>query len=473
METFAMTYDLAVIGGGSAGLSVAAAAAQFGQKVVLFEKGEMGGDCLNTGCVPSKSLLAAAKAAHVQRSSQSLGIDPVEPKVNYAKVMARVQRVIETIAPIDSQERFEGLGVDVVRAQARFTGQRSLAADGKSYDARRIVIATGSRAAIPPIPGLSGVPYFTNETLFRNRTLPKHLIIIGGGPIGLEMAQAHRRLGSAVTVLEASTPLAKDDPELSQIVVKALEEEGVVFCFPVSISAVSSNRTGVSLKLSDGTSIAGSHILVAAGRTPNIEGLDLQAAGIEHGKHGVKVDGGLRSTNSFVYAAGDIAGGLQFTHVAGYHAGLIIRNALFRLPVKNRTDIIPWVTYTDPELAHVGLHEAEARVLHGKAVRVLRWPFGENDRAQAEGKIKGLVKIIVGRRGRVLGAEIVGAGAGELIATWALAITQKLPVSSMANLVLPYPTFNEAGKRAATNYYAGLAKNRWVRRMVGILKLLG
>lgn len=468
-----MIFDIAVIGGGSAGLSIAAAAAQFGEKIVLFEKSEMGGDCLNSGCIPSKSLIAAAKAAHAQRSSSPYGVTAVDPQVDYAKVMAYVESVIATIAPLDSQERFEGLGVTVVRAPARFIGKRTLQAGGKTYEARRIVIATGSRAGIPPIPGLADVPYFTNETIFKNRVMPKHLIIIGGGPIGMEMAQAHKRLGCDVTVLDGAVPLAKDDPELTAIVIEALRAEGVIIYELTAIAGVKKAKTGVSIELKDGTVIAGSHLLVAAGRVPNIENLNLDAAGIEYSKKGVTVDSSLRTTNRFVYAAGDVAGGLQFTHVAGYHAGLIIRNAMFRLPVKNRTDIIPWVTYADPELAHIGLTEADARKIHGDRVKVLRWHFKENDRAQAEGKTKGLVKIVLGKGGRILGASIVGTGAGELIAPWILAITQKLKISAFANMVLPYPTMNEAGKRAAITNYAGLAQKPLVRRVLGILKLLG
>ncbi len=468
-----MIYDFAIIGGGSAGLSLAAAAAQFGEKVVLFEKGEMGGDCLNFGCIPSKSLIAAAKAAYAQRSSAPYGIAAVDPKVNYAKVMAYVESVIAAIAPHDSQERFEKLGVTVVRGPARFTGARSLEADGKTYQARKIVIATGSRARVPPIPGLKDVAYLTNETIFKNRVMPKHLIVIGGGPIGMEMAQAHRRLGCAVTVLEAFQPLAKDDPELTAVVLDSLRAEGIDIRVPVEITEIKSNKTTIKVTLKNGDIISGSHILLASGRVPNIETLNLEAAGIAYTKRGITVDRGLRSSNRNVYAAGDVAGGLQFTHVAGYHAGLIIRNAMFRLPVKNRTDIIPWVTYTDPELAHVGLNEIEAIEKHGNKIKVLRWAFKGNDRAQAEGKTKGLVKIITGRDGRILGASIVGAGAGELIAPWVLAVTHGLKISAFANMVLPYPTFSEAGKRAAITNYAGLVQKPWLRRVLGILKLLG
>jgi pyruvate/2-oxoglutarate dehydrogenase complex dihydrolipoamide dehydrogenase (E3) component len=472
METRKMKYDFAVIGGGSAGLSLAAAAAQFGERIVLFEKGEMGGDCLNYGCVPSKALIAASKAAHAQRSSTPFGIAAIDPKVTYAKVMAHVERVISTIAPLDSQERFEGLGVTVVRAAARFTGARTLEANGKTYEARRIVIATGSRAGLPPIPGLKDAPYLTNETIFKNRVLPKHLIIIGGGPIGMEMAQAHRRLGCNVTVLEAFQPLSKDDPELTSIVLDTLKDEGVVIRGNVAIAEVKSNKSSISIILKDGEVIKGTHLLVAAGRVPNIENLNLETANIAYTNRGITVDQSLRSSNRIVYAAGDVAGGLQFTHVANYHAGLIIRNAMFRLPIKNRTDIIPWVTYTDPELAHVGLTEADAKKRNGD-VKVLRWHFKENDRAQADGKTKGLVKVIIGKRGRILGASIVGQSAGELIAPWVLAITQNLKISAFASMVLPYPTLNEASKRAAITNYAGLAQKPLLRRALGILKWLG
>ena len=468
-----MIYDFAIIGGGSAGLSLAAAAAQFGEKVVLFEKGDMGGDCLNSGCIPSKSLIAAAKHAHAQRSSAPYGVAALEPKVDYAKVMAHVESVIATIAPHDSQERFEKLGVTVVRAPAQFISARSLSAAGETYEARKIVIATGSRAGVPAIAGLKDVPYLTNETIFKNRVMPAHLIVIGGGPIGMEMAQAHRRLGCKVTVLEAFQPLAKDDPELASIVLDALRSEGIDIRAQVAIAEVKSADKLIQVILKEGEVIEGTHLLVAAGRIPNLEGLNLEAGGVESTKRGITVDASLRSSNRNVYAAGDVAGGLQFTHVAGYHAGLIIRNAMFRLPVKNRTDIIPWVTYTDPELAHVGLTEAEAKKLHGDAIKVLRWTFKENDRAQAEGKTKGLVKIIVAKKGIIIGASIVGAGAGELIAPWVLAVTNRMKISAFANVVLPYPTLSEAGKRAAITNYAGIAQKPLLRRVLGFLKLLG
>ncbi len=468
-----MKFDIAVIGGGSAGLSIAAAAAQFGEKIVLFEKGEMGGDCLNYGCVPSKSLIAASKAAHAQRSSAVFGVAAVEPEVDFAKVMDYVQSVISAIAPLDSQERFEKLGVRVVRAPAKFINANEIEADGKTYTARKFVIATGSRAGVPPIPGLKDVPFFTNESVFKNRVLPKHLIVVGGGPIGVELAQAHRRLGSQVTVLEAFQPLAKDDPELTSIVLDALKKDGIDIRPQVAIAEIKKSKSGIDVVLKDGAVVSGSHLLVAAGRIPNIESLNLEAAGVEYTKRGVTVDQGLRTTNRKIYAAGDVAGGLQFTHVAGYHAGLIIRNALFKLPVKNRSDIIPWVTYTDPELAHVGMTEEEARKTLGDSAKILRWHFADNDRAQAESKTKGMIKVVLGKKGRVIGASIVGPQAGELIAPWVLAISQGLKISAFANVVLPYPTLSEVGKRAAITNYAGLAQKPWLRRALGFLKMLG
>jgi pyruvate/2-oxoglutarate dehydrogenase complex dihydrolipoamide dehydrogenase (E3) component len=468
-----MTYDFAVIGAGSGGLSIAAAAAQFGRKVVLFEKGKMGGDCLNYGCVPSKALIAAAKRAHVAATSSAYGIIARDVRVDFTKVMAHVQGAIAAIAPHDSVERFEGLGVKVVAHQARFIDARTIEAGGERFKAKRIVIATGSSPAVPPIPGLASVPYFTNETIFENRLLPKHLIVIGGGPIGMEMAQAHRRLGSEVSVIEAFEPLGRDDPELTRIVIEAMMAEGIAIHGRTKVTSVEKSGLGLAVNTDAYGAIQGSHILVAAGRKPNLDGLDLAAAGIAATDKGITVDRGLKTSQHHVYAVGDAAGGLQFTHVAGYHAGLVIRNALFKLPVSNRTDIIPRVTFTDPEIASVGLSEMDARKTHGEAIKVLRAPFGGNDRAQAEAETMGLVKAIVGRSGVILGAHIVGAQAGELIQPWVLAFAQKLKIKALAEMVAPYPTRGEASKRAATSNFADLAANPYLRKAINILDLLG
>ena len=448
-----LTPDVCIVGGGSAGLVVASGAAQLGLSVVLVERAEMGGDCLNFGCVPSKALIAAAHAAQAQRSGAAFGIAPVEPIVDFAKVMDHVAGVIASIAPNDSVERFEGLGVHVLKEEARFIGRTDLQAGPHRIKSKRIVLATGSRPTAPPIPGLADVRYLTNETIFANRTLPAHLIIIGGGPIGLEMAQAHRRLGARVTVLEAFGFLAKDDPELSAVVTSRLRAEGVDLRDHVKIARVERAANGVAVILDGGERLDGSHLMVAAGRAPIIESLDLDKAGIAHTKRGITVDDSLRTSNRNVWAIGDCNGLYAFTHMAGYEASLFIRGALFRAPAKLDHSIVPWATYTDPELAQVGLGEAEARKQHGEAIRVLRWKMAENDRAQTERETDGLVKVITDPRGRILGATIVGPHAGDLIQPWCLALSRRLKIAAMAGYVPPYPTLGEASKRAAGSYF--------------------
>jgi pyruvate/2-oxoglutarate dehydrogenase complex dihydrolipoamide dehydrogenase (E3) component len=422
--------------------------------------------------VPSKALLYAASRAQAVRDAGAYGIAAGEPEIDFAAAMAHVHRAIAAIEPHDSQERFEGLGVTVVRGAARFRDGETVEAGGVAYRARRIVITTGSRPAIPPIPGLSGVPYFTNETLFENTVRPEHLVIIGGGPIGLEMAQAHRRLGSRVTVVEAATPLARDDPELAAVALAALAREGVDIRARTKVLSAGQAGDGIALE-TDGGRIEGTHLLVAAGRSPNIEDLNLEAAGIAYTPRGITVDDRLRTSNRRVFAIGDVAGGLQFTHVASHQAGLIIRQTLFRLPAKMKLGIMPWVTYTDPEVAQIGLTEMEARARHGDGVRVARWAFDENDRALAEGRTDGLVKVSIGKGGRILGAGVAGPLAGEIIQTWALAIQTGLRIKDVAGMVPPYPTRGEANHRTAIASFAGLARNPWVRRLIGAIARLG
>jgi pyruvate/2-oxoglutarate dehydrogenase complex dihydrolipoamide dehydrogenase (E3) component len=475
--------DICVIGAGSGGLSVAAAAAAFGVPVVLVEKGKMGGDCLNYGCVPSKALLAAARQAEASAHATPFGLTLPRAQVDFARVNAHVHRVIAAIAPNDSKERFTGLGVHVIAGAARFADAATVAVGDVTIKARRFVIATGSRAALPPIPGLAETPHFTNETIFELKRCPEHLIIIGAGPIGLELAQAHRRLGARVTVLEALAPLAKDDPECGAIVVAQLEREGVVIRAGVKVVRVgrAGEKIAVVIAGVEGQetpgetteqTIEGSDLLIAAGRRPNIEGLELDAAGIKYNDRGIVVGKGLRTSNRRVYAIGDVAGGLQFTHVANYHAGIVIRNALFRLPARASDETIPWVTFTDPELAQVGLTEAQARVRH-KTIRVLRWPYHENDRAQAERETHGHIKVVTAKNGRILGATIVGAHAGELITTWTLALSRGLNIRAMTGIVMPYPTLSEIGKRAAISYFSPSLNNPGVRRLIGFLRRFG
>jgi len=467
-----LTPDVCVVGAGSAGLVAAAGAAQLGLNVVLIERALMGGDCLNYGCVPSKALIAAAKAAQAQRSGAAFGIAPVEPRVDFGKVMDHVTQVIAAIAPNDSVERFERLGVHVLKEEARFVGRTELSAGPHRIKSRRIVLATGSRPTAPPVPGLADVPYLTNETVFANRTLPNHLIVIGGGPIGLELAQAYRRLGARVTVLEAADFLAKDDPELSAIVVARLRAEGVDLRTPVKIARVERAPSGMTVTLDGGGRLDGSHLLVAAGRAPVVEGLDLETAGVTHTKHGITVDASLRTSNRNVWAIGDCNGLYAFTHMAGYEASLFIRGALFRAPAKLDASLVPWVTFTDPELAQVGLTEDEAKG-RGRPIRVLRWPYHENDRAQAECATVGHIKVVTDRRGRILGASIVGAGAGELIATWALLTTKRSNIRTLLGVIIPYPTLAEIGKRASMTYFTRGLTSVWVRRIIALLRRFG
>ncbi len=467
--------DICVIGGGSGGLSVAAAAAAFGVSVVLIERHKMGGDCLNTGCVPSKALLAAAKRAEVMRNSGAFGVT-AQPQVDFAKVMAHVQGVIAAIAPVDSTERFTGLGVRVIMGHAKFTDRRTVAVGEIEIRARRFVIATGSTPALPPIPGIDSGPYLTNENIFKLTEQPKELIVIGAGPIGLEMAQAFRRLGSKVTVLEAATPLAKDDPECAAIVIDRLEREGVVIRSGVKVTRVAHASGAVTLTIAgEGgeETVTGTHILVATGRKPTTDGLDLDAAGVRYDRAGILVNKKLKTTNRRVYAIGDVAAGqLQFTHAANYHAGLVIRNALFRLPVRVNNDVIPWVTFTEPELAQTGLTEAKARASEMK-IRILRWPYHDNDRAQAERETHGHIKVITTVKGKIVGATIVGIEAGELITTWTLAIAQGLNIRSLTGIVVPYPTLSEIGKRAAIDFFTPSLTSPWVRRIIAWMRIFG
>ncbi len=468
--------DICVIGAGSAGLTVAAAAAAFGASVVLIEKGKMGGDCLNYGCVPSKALIAAAKHAHAIAEAAAFGVRTGEAKVDYRRVHDHIHEVIAAIHPNDSQERFTGLGVNVIRAAGRFADRRTLVTGDTQIRARRFVIATGSSPLVPPIPGLDTVSYLTNESVFDLTKLPRHLVIVGGGPIGMELAQAFARLGAQVTVLEALTAMGRDDPELAARVVDAVRADGVVLREGAKVTGVAKyGRSGVRVTVATEAgeeTVEGSDLLVAVGRAPNVDDLGLAEAGVAFDGAGIRVNARLRTTNRRIYAAGDIAGGPQFTHWAGYQAGLVIRSVLFRFGGKVNSDLVTWATYTDPELAHVGLTEDQARQRHGD-IRILRWPFAENDRAQTERATTGEVKVITTKKGRVVGAGIVGRHAGELIGLWALAVSQGLGVKALTGMVLPYPTLSETAKRAALSYYTPSLQNPWLKRFIGFLRLFG
>ena len=468
--------DICVIGAGSGGLSVSAGAAQMGADTVLLEKGKMGGDCLNYGCVPSKALLAAGHAAQNIRDAARFGVDAGAPKVDTKRVFEHVHGAIGAIAPNDSVERFTGLGVQVIEDEGKFVDANTVEAGDTRITARRFVIATGSSAFVPPIPGLSDVPFYTNENVFYADELPKYLIVIGGGPIGIELAQAHRQLGCDVTVLEVFKVMPKDDQELVEVVRAQLDAEGLVIREGVKISRIEKSGDGIAVVLESDEgeeTLDGSHLLVATGRRPNVNGLNLEAANVTYSPKGIEVDKRLRTSNKKIFAIGDVAGGLQFTHVAGYHAGIVIKNALFRLPAKVDHSSVPWVTYTSPELAQVGLTEAQAKEQYGDDIRVLRWPFHENDRAQAEGEIHGMVKAITTKKGVILGCGIVGPHAGELIHTWVLAMSQKIKIGGVATMIAPYPTFGEVNKRAAGSYYTPSLFSEKTRKIVRFLSMFG
>jgi pyruvate/2-oxoglutarate dehydrogenase complex dihydrolipoamide dehydrogenase (E3) component len=467
--------DICVIGGGSGGLSVAAGAAQLGASVVLFERAEMGGDCLNAGCVPSKAMLEAAKIAKIASNGMpSMGISAGQAEIDFGAVKGHIRDVIAGIAPHDSEERFKELGVNVIKSEASFTSKDTVTAiqDGKpiSVQAKYFVVATGSHPVATPINGLEDTSYYTNETIFGLNEKPQHLIIIGGGPIGIEMAQAHRRLGCNVTVLEAFAIMGRDDPDLVGRLMTKMTDEGIRLIEQARITSITQNGARIMIDISDRESIEGTHLLVAAGRRPNIDKLNLEAAGISYDARGIQTDKRLRSSNKRVYAIGDVAGRHQFTHVAGYHAGIVIRNILFKLPVKLRDDAIPWVTYTDPELAQTGLTWTEAVSRYGaEAVRRTDWELRDNDRARAARRTEGLIRVISDKKGNILGASILAPNAGELIHSWTLALHAGLKMGTMASTIAPYPSWSEASKRAAGAFFTEQLFSARTKKLVQFL----
>lgn len=467
--------DIAIIGGGAGGLSVAAGASQMGANVVLVEHKKMGGDCLNVGCVPSKSLLAAAKSAYQIQQTEKFGVSTQSVEINFSKVMQHVKSVIDAITHNDSVERFEGLGVKVILSDAKFLNQNTLLAGEYEITAKRFVIATGSSPFVPPIPGLKDIAFYTNETIFDLTEKPSHLIVIGGGPIGCELAQAFLMLGCKVTVLEMFNIMPRDDGELVEIMRKNFISQGLEIHENIKILEIQNinKMNGVKEKVikieSQGEikTISGSHVLVSAGRRPNVNQLDLENAKVIYSPKGIQVDQYLRSSsNKKIYAIGDCAGSYQFTHIAAYHAGIVIKNILFKLFAKTDYSVVPWVTYTEPELAQVGLIEKEA-VQKYKDCRILSWTFEENDRAQAEKETLGKIKVITDKKGYILGVSMLGKNAGELLLPWIILMQNKLKISKMTDCIVPYPTLSEISKRAAGQFYTPLLfsdkMKKWVR----------
>lgn len=464
--------DVCVIGAGSGGLNVASGAAQLGVRTVLIEGGDMGGDCLNTGCVPSKALLHVAKTAQTVRKAERYGITTSAPEIDYARAMAHVQAAITAIEPHDSQERFEGLGVTVIRAFGRFLDAHTIEAGDHRIRAKFFVIATGSHAQIPPVPGLDQTPFLTNETLFANTSAPEHLAIMGGGPIGVEMAQAHRRLGCKVTLLEmAPSIMGKDDPDLVDVVRRQLVAEGIDVRENTRVTAVSGTAGNIQIDVSvqgRAETLSASHLLVATGRKPAIERLNLDAASIVHTPQAITVGANMRTSQRHIFAIGDVVGGPQFTHMAGHHASVVVREMLFRLPTKANTQTVPWVTYTDPELAQIGMTETAAREA-GLEPRVELTNVGGNDRYITEGIEEGLAKLVFDRRGKLLGAGIVAPSAGDLIASLGLVIGGQIKLSTLASQIVPYPTRAEVPKRMAGAHLAPALFAKRTQRLISLL----
>jgi len=466
--------DICIIGAGSAGLSIASGAAQLGRSVVLFEAEDMGGDCLNSGCVPSKAMIAAGKQAHAKTTGSNMGITPQKVEVDFEAVKAHIKGVIDSIAPVDSQERFEGLGCIVIREFASFKDATTVVSETTEVKAKRFIIATGSRASAPPIPGLAETPYLTNENIFTLDRLPEHLLVIGAGPIGLELGQSFRRLGSEVTIVDIAAPLGRSEPEHAEILVEALESEGVVFKTPAKTKEIRPAKTGVEIVFEDGEVLSGSHLLVAAGRQPSVAKLNLEAAGVKYDRRGVEVDPDLRTSNKRVYAAGDVAAGMGgLTHAAGFHAGAIIKNFYFMPPLVGRfmakatTDRMPAAIYSEPELGSIGLTEKAAKEKHGD-VRVVHWEFEENDRAIAERKKEGGIKIVATKKGKILGASCVGEGAGEIIQLISLAMANNIKIIGLTKFISPYPTRSEIVKRAAGSWYTDAVFSPKTRKLAGL-----
>ena len=467
-------YDVIVIGAGAAGLTVAGGCARFGLRTVLIERGRMGGDCLNSGCVPSKALLAAAHQAQAVRDAGRFGVSAGDPVIDWPSVRGHVRAAIEAIAPHDAEARFRAWGVEVIHGAARFTSRSSVSVDGRVLSARRVVIATGSRPRLPPVEGLSSVPLLTNETLFDLPELPRHLLVLGGGAAGVEMAQAFRRLGAAVTLVEAARPLPRDDPEAAALVLARLAAEGVVVRTGVAVTRAAAIAGGVRLTLVDGTVAEGSHLLVAAGRVPDLDTLDLPAAGVAAGPDGIRVDAGRRSSNPRVLAVGDCRAGPRLTHAAGEDGSVAVMRVALGLPARVRPDALPWVTYTDPELAQVGLTEAAAIARHGR-VRVVRQDLADNDRAVAQGNARGhpagFAKLML-VRGRPVGVTLVGAGAGELVLPWAMLLARRTSLWGLSGVVVPYPTLSEVSRALAFSAYEARLFGPWARRWAWLVARL-
>ncbi|MBW2490989.1 MAG: FAD-dependent oxidoreductase [Deltaproteobacteria bacterium] len=452
-------YDIGVIGGGAAGLTVTSGSAQLGAKTLLIEKEkELGGDCLHFGCVPSKTLIKTAHVYHMMKTAEKYGLPNVDvPSVDFKTISNRIKSVIDVIQRHDSEERFCNLGAKVEFGEPVFVDEHSVRLNGKTVSAKSWVIATGSSPFVPPIEGLDTIDYITNKEIFYLDSLPKSMIIFGGGPIGSEMGQAFNRLGTKVYIVDRSDQiLGKEDKDMADTVKQVMESEGVVFHLNTSIEAVKNigREKEVILKDKEGRTIRlnADAILVAVGRTPNIHGLGLDDIGIKLNRTGIEVDRRLRTNHKHIYAAGDVNGGYQFTHAAGYEGGIVVSNAIFRLPRKTDYTYLPWCTYTDPELASIGMNERSARTAR---IDYSVWieAFKDNDRSLAEGEKVGKIKMLLDEREKPIGIQIVGPHAGDLVSEWVAILNGKVKLSTLAAAVHPYPTIGEINKKVAGTYF--------------------
>ncbi len=451
-------YDIAVIGGGAAGLTVTSGAAQLGAKTILIEKEPLlGGDCLHYGCVPSKTLIKSAHVYQTMKRAEQFGLPSVTPgPVDFAKVAARIKGVIDKIQVHDSVERFNGLGAEVAFGNPRFVDEHQVEFDGRTVSAKQWVVATGSSPSIPPFPGLDSTPYITNKEIFYLDRLPKSLIVLGAGPIAVEMAQSFARLGSEVTVVQRSNQiLSREDKDMADLVMENMANEGVIFHLEVAVEEVKDlgDKRQLTIKTKGGeiVDIQAETILVALGRAPNIEGLGLDGIDVEFSRRGIVVDNRLRTSQSHIYAPGDVNGAYQFTHAAGYEGGIVIGNAIFHLPRKANYTWMPWATYSDPELASIGMNEKAAQKA-GIDYSVFVEQFGGNDRALAENAGHGQIKMLLDKREKPLGVQICGPHAGELVSEWVAVLNGKMKLSGLAGSIHPYPTLAEINKRVAGSY---------------------
>ena len=463
--------DICVLGAGSAGLVVAASAAFFGVKVVLVEKDLMGGDCLNYGCVPSKALIYTGKLKAYMRALGKIGIDLEIPETNFTFVKNYIDRVVKTIEPNDSIERFEGMGVKVLKGEAKFVNKKQVIINDKLVTSKKFVICSGSRPQIPKIQGLNDIPYHTNETIFKNTDNPSHLVIIGAGAVGVEIAQAYSNLSVDVSLLDNNVFLNGKDQELSKILKSRMKSQGVDIYDEVNIREIiklSKEKYRIVFEKKGEEILKDfSHLLLSTGRVANLDDLALDNAGIKYTKSGIVVNSRMRTSNKRVFAAGDVIGKNMFTHSASYEAGIVIRNILFKVPAKAKMNV-PEVIYSSPEYASIGISEDDA-IQNYSSVNILRWPISENDRAITEGHEIGVIKVFVKKNGIILGVKILAPNAADLIVPWMLAMNKKVTIASMANLIIPYPTLSEISKRVSNNFFLPKLTSKLIKKLVKVL----